>query len=732
MDNNDQQENLIVKKKPFPIWAVIAVVAVLVGTMVGAAVFARAGNEKKVTRQLELARKYVSGLDYEQAIIAYQAAIDINPKNADAYLELAELFLENNDKERAEEILNEAMNLVSDEDRERIADKVEKIRNAAASTDISHEDINEADSEEEDFPETIPVQPDDDIIDFKMAMQPREYAGELVFYKGASKVHLSKYIGKPTIMIFGDWQEDISGLDTALDYLNEFESNINAVIICMGESGNNPEAVKKLLSKYSEDEQKRVDIIYDRSNVIMAFSSYKGNGAYAIGTPGYVVLDTDGKIAFSGQTGGIFFSGRSLDAIERNANYYARETVKKLVNTTSGDIADADDMVGGEGPEGVEGGYDTVALENFPEEEQKMAMGLREYAGDLSFYKGDKLITLSSYSGKPTLLIFGDWQEDVSGLDTALDYLNEFGNNINAAVICMGESGNSPETVKSLLEVYSTESQKSVDMLYDKSNVIMAFSRHMDDGAYAIGTPGYVVLDKDGRIVFGGHAGGIFCSGTSIEKIDRNTDYYARETVRRLVNGYSEDIADTESNPEISEDVEEDYSGYAQKIAMKAGEYAGDLTFFKGDTPVTLSAYSGKPTVVIFGDWQEDVSGLDTELDYIDEFGERINAVIICVGDSAGTPEAVERLLEHYSAEERECADIVYDKGGVIMAFAREEDGGGLSIGCPGYVILDEDGNIAFGNNAGGIFYSDKSLDDTDQNAYDYARETMRKLVRED
>ena len=167
--------------------------------------------------------------------------------------------------------------------------------------------------------------------DFKFAMEPGEYAGKLIFFKGDEKVPLSAYYGKPTIMIFGDWQEDISGLDTALDYVDEFGDSINAVVVCTGRSANDPEAVGQLLSKYSAKDRKLVDIIYDRAEMQWAFSHDEGNGYYVFGTPGYAVLDKSGNLAFNQKTGGIFFPEKSYEEIDNNGESYARKTMRRLI-----------------------------------------------------------------------------------------------------------------------------------------------------------------------------------------------------------------------------------------------------------------------------------------------------------------------------------------------------------------------------------------------------------------
>ncbi len=168
-----------------------------------------------------------------------------------------------------------------------------------------------------------------------------------------------------------------------------------------------------------------------------------------------------------------------------------------------------------------------------------------------------------------------------------------------------------------------------------------------------------------------------------------------------------------------------EYSGF--KWTMEPGEYAGDLAFFKGDELVRLSAYSGKPTLLILGDWQEDVSGAETAHKFIKEFGDSMNAVIICVGDSAWQPENVDELLKRYLYFKIEHIDMVYDRADILWAFAlKTEDGAGMGMPC--YVVLDKDGLITFKNGAGS-FFTDVEQEELDRNAEWYAFRTMRELV---
>ena len=100
-----------VRKKNSRKGLVIAIVAVAVLLIaVGVLIFVMSDSPaKKYEEQLKLAQRYLDELDYDKAIAAYRAAIDIDPKAEDAYLGLAEAYVENGDLQAAVDILKEGL-----------------------------------------------------------------------------------------------------------------------------------------------------------------------------------------------------------------------------------------------------------------------------------------------------------------------------------------------------------------------------------------------------------------------------------------------------------------------------------------------------------------------------------------------------------------------------------------------------------------------------------------------
>ncbi len=48
---------------------------------------------QKVGKQLDLGQQYLLNLEYEEAVAAFEIAIEIEPKNVDAYMGMAEAYI---------------------------------------------------------------------------------------------------------------------------------------------------------------------------------------------------------------------------------------------------------------------------------------------------------------------------------------------------------------------------------------------------------------------------------------------------------------------------------------------------------------------------------------------------------------------------------------------------------------------------------------------------------------
>lgn len=79
-------------------------VTIVIATIIGIAIYVSAGSDnsgKKLSRQLELGKKYLSEEDYERALVAFDEALSIDPKCVDAYLAKAEAYAEIEDYDKS-------------------------------------------------------------------------------------------------------------------------------------------------------------------------------------------------------------------------------------------------------------------------------------------------------------------------------------------------------------------------------------------------------------------------------------------------------------------------------------------------------------------------------------------------------------------------------------------------------------------------------------------------------
>ena len=74
------------------VWISIIVVLLVVIGIITTMTVSGNSNTKAVLKQLSLGEKYLSELDYEKAVVAYNKVIEIEPRNLQAYLGLAEAY----------------------------------------------------------------------------------------------------------------------------------------------------------------------------------------------------------------------------------------------------------------------------------------------------------------------------------------------------------------------------------------------------------------------------------------------------------------------------------------------------------------------------------------------------------------------------------------------------------------------------------------------------------------
>jgi tetratricopeptide (TPR) repeat protein len=116
---------------------IVSIIAIVVVILVVTAIIVNgSGSKNNLRDQLDLAEQYLSELDYEQAIAAYEQALEIDPKCAEAYLALADIYVTLEDYVKALEILYEGYEQAGADS---IADRIEEILDLLAESETEAE-----------------------------------------------------------------------------------------------------------------------------------------------------------------------------------------------------------------------------------------------------------------------------------------------------------------------------------------------------------------------------------------------------------------------------------------------------------------------------------------------------------------------------------------------------------------------------------------------------------------
>ena len=121
MDNTEIITNKASKKKIY-VFAGIALAVILLA-VIGIVAYSNA-PAVRLQKRLDLGNRYLSEMEYDKALAEYRAAIEIDPKNAEAYLGVVEVYIRTNDFEQA---LAEAQTGYEATNDERLKEKIDMI-----------------------------------------------------------------------------------------------------------------------------------------------------------------------------------------------------------------------------------------------------------------------------------------------------------------------------------------------------------------------------------------------------------------------------------------------------------------------------------------------------------------------------------------------------------------------------------------------------------------------------
>lgn len=148
MDSQTTQE--IKKKKKWLLPVILGVAAlVIIGAVIGVLIYFKsvAQPKKEYAIQLDLGEKYLTDMDYENAVLSYKAAIEIDPKNEKAYLGIAKAYNGWIDEAVAEGDYEQAL--------EHVKDEITVLKSGVAETDSDEvkELLDEAKARKEEMEE---------------------------------------------------------------------------------------------------------------------------------------------------------------------------------------------------------------------------------------------------------------------------------------------------------------------------------------------------------------------------------------------------------------------------------------------------------------------------------------------------------------------------------------------------------------------------------------------------
>ena len=102
------------KSKPVFLWIGIAIVLIAAVVVITVVIFSKGSVKDRYNGKMDLGQKYLFELDYEQAILCFEEAIEIDPKNKEAYLLLAETYVKIGKPKKALEVLKTAEDEIED------------------------------------------------------------------------------------------------------------------------------------------------------------------------------------------------------------------------------------------------------------------------------------------------------------------------------------------------------------------------------------------------------------------------------------------------------------------------------------------------------------------------------------------------------------------------------------------------------------------------------------------
>ncbi len=113
------------------IWLILLIIVMVICATVAVGIMAYNGSDAvRFKKQLDLGQKYLSEMNYEEAVVAFNQAIEIDPRSVDAYLGLADAYIGLGDEEAALAALQTGYEATGDERLKARIDEINAAREA--------------------------------------------------------------------------------------------------------------------------------------------------------------------------------------------------------------------------------------------------------------------------------------------------------------------------------------------------------------------------------------------------------------------------------------------------------------------------------------------------------------------------------------------------------------------------------------------------------------------------
>ena len=126
-------------KKQKSMKLLVPIIAVVIAIVISLVFVFNRKDTKEYDNRLEQAQKYVEEMDYKRAETAYLEAIKIDSKQPKAYLKLADVYVADEQADKAIKILNKGLKNVDKDNQKEIREKKKKIEKQTQNQDVIHE-----------------------------------------------------------------------------------------------------------------------------------------------------------------------------------------------------------------------------------------------------------------------------------------------------------------------------------------------------------------------------------------------------------------------------------------------------------------------------------------------------------------------------------------------------------------------------------------------------------------